>query len=187
MNYRHYYTTPKLDNDQSYYGSISDLPEVGVIHGSTIDDFEEHFHQAVDEYLRAQEAKKAKRGRHGLIWGIGVLGLLIVMAVTCPDKEKHVKAVSDTLSVLLNDQVNGDDDDWEMLGAMLGNKIVGAVLQNNMYVDNYVIFNIGKFSFNGEDNVVSIGMFNHVFTTSREKVRERAANNKEWQDFLDAF
>lgn len=185
MNYRHYYTTPKLDNDQSYYGSISDLPEVGIITGATIDEFEEHFHQAVDEYLRAQEAKKAKRGRHGLIWGLSILALLVVMAVTCPDKDKHTKAVADSLSVIFNDHVDADSDDWDMLGAMLGNKLVSALLQNNMYVDNYVIFNIGRLSFNGEDKAVSVGMFNHVFTSSREQVRKNLENNEELNDMLN--
>ena len=185
MNYRHYYTTPKLDNDQSYYGNISDLPEVGIIHGSTIDDFEEHFHQAVDEYLRAQEAKKAKRGRRGLIWGLGILALLVVMAVTCPDKDKHVKSVTDSLSVILNDQASGQEDDWEMLGAMLGNKVIGAVIQNNLYVDNYILFNIGRLSYDGEEKIVSVGAFNHVFTASRETVRKRASEDEDLNKLLD--
>lgn len=188
MEYRHYYCTPKPTfKGDGYYGTVSGIKNAKMIEAATVDEFEEEFHRYVDEYLREYEEKKGKKTRRTIVWCSVLAVLFISLIFTCPDKQKHVEALNSLTSSILNDQISEDSEGWEYLGAMLGNKLLGAVFDNNVYVDNYVIFSIGKMTFEGEDNIVSFGIFNHVFTKSREQVRKEAKENKELNEFFDSF
>ena len=174
MNYRHYYCSPKLsEKENCYFGTVKGIPGARPIEADTIEEFEELFHQVVDEALEVIEKKKAKRKTIGIVSFFAVAALLVVMAVTCPNKTKHTAAVSELASVILNDAASGDETGFAILGAMIGNKFIGAFIENNLYVDNYLLFNVGKFEYNGESNVVSVGAFNHVFTMSRDQLRKK--------------
>ena len=188
MNYRHYYCTPKPNfKGDGYFGTVSGIKNAKMIEAPSIDEFEEEFHRYVDEYIRECDEKKAKKTRKTIVWCSVLIVLFISLVFTCPDKQKHVEALNSLTSSVINDQIPEDSDGWEYLGAMLGNKIIGAVFDNNLYVDNYVLFSVGKMSFNGEDNTVSIGIFNHVFTKSREQVRKDAKDNPELNEFFNSF
>ena len=174
MNYRHYYCSPKYsEKEKSYFGTVKDLPGARPIEAETIEEFEELFHQVVDDALEVIEKKKAKRKTIGIVSFFAVATLLVVMAVTCPNKAKHTAAVSELASVILNDAASGAETGFAILGAMIGNKFIGAFIENNLYIDNYLLFNVGKFEYNGESNVVSVGAFNHVFTMSRDQLRKK--------------
>ena len=43
------------------------------------------------------------------------------------------------------------------------------IVKNNMEVDNYFLFSVGK----AGDNVVSVGVMNHVFTISKEELQKK--------------
>ena len=51
--------------------------------------------------------------------------------------------------------------------------IIKTVLNNYLIVDDYFLFSIGRFSYQGEETTVSFGAFGHVFTSSREKMKEK--------------
>lgn len=188
MNYRHFYCTPKPTfKGDGYFGTVSGIKNAKMIEAATIEEFEEEFHRVVDEYIRECDEKKSKKTRKTIVWCSVFVVLFLSLIFTCPDKQKHVEALNSLTSSILNDQISTDSDGWDYLGAMLGNKVLGAVFDNSLYVDNYVIFSVGKMTFDGEDSIVSLGIFNHVFTKSREQVRKDAKNNPEVQEFFDAF
>jgi len=187
MEYRRYYCTPKSNfKGDGYYGTVSGIKDAHMIEAKTIEEFEEEFHRFVDEYLREAEEKKSKRTRRAVVWAIILVGLFVTLIATCPDKAKHSDALKELTSSLINQKaVSSNSDDWEVLGAMIGNKLIGAVVDNNLYVDNYIIFSVGKMSFDGEENPVSFGIFNHVFTKSREQFKKDALDNPEISNALD--
>ena len=39
-------------------------------------------------------------------------------------------------------------------------------------VDDYVVCSVGKYSYDGKDQVVSVGAFGHVFTIPKEKLKQ---------------
>ena len=51
----------------------------------------------------------------------------------------------------------------------------GLFIDNMLMVDDYFICSIGTVSYGGETKVVSVGIFNHVFTASADKLAEEAA------------
>lgn len=187
MNYRHYYCNPKPNGDgNGYYGTISGLKGMNMVEAASIDEFEEEFHRIVDEHIRESEEKKSRKTRRTIVWAIVLVALFVGLITTCPDKQKHADALKELTSSLLNDEVStSGNDGWEYLGAMIGNKLIGAVVDNNLYVDNYVLFSIGKMSFDGEENTVSFGIFNHVFTKSREQFKKDAKENPDVSKAID--
>jgi len=175
MQYRHYYCIPKFsEKENCYCGPIANLPEANSTEAATVDQCEERFHQAVDEALDIIEKKKAKRRTGRIITAVTILALLVVMILTTPDRHKHTESLTEFASVILNDAAADDGIGCAVFGAMFGKKLIEAHLENSLYIDNYVLFNIGKFEFDGESSVVSVGLFNHVFTKSRDRFRKQA-------------
>lgn len=116
-----------------------------------------------------------------------IIALLVVMTVTCPKKADHITAVSDTLTGAIHDTGSDEDEDWRVIGSMLGNKVAGAVLESTMEVNNCIIFSIGKLKLDGNDKVVSVGLLNHVFTAPKEKLRLQATDDESLDDFLNGL
>ena len=50
----------------------------------------------------------------------------------------------------------------------------GANLFIDSYVEveNYGLVSIGRYTFNNHNNVISVGMFNHVFTMTKDDILE---------------
>ena len=173
MKYRNYYCTPKYsDGDKAYYGSVEGIPQIPTIEAESIDDFERLFHQAVDDYLD-KKARKHSSTNWGCLLTILVLICIVVAAIlTCPDKDKHTAAISDKVSSILNDELTEDADGFETLGVMLGNAIATPIIRNSVTVDDYVVCSVGKYNYQGKEQPVSIGAFGHVFTVSKERIKE---------------
>ena len=187
MRYRNYYCTPKYsDGDQTYYGDVEGAPEIPMIEAESIDDFERLFHQAVDVFLDRRRSARP-RTRWGLIVGILIIiGLLVAMVLTCPKKEQHVSVLNEKVSYLLSDTV-GTEDDFKILGAMLGSAISKQVLNMYLIVDDYVLFSVGRLEYKGKNNLLSVGAFGHIFTISNKELKRRVEQNKDSQEFLNRF
>lgn len=173
MNYRGYNCDPKYSEEEKmYYGYIEGLSEAGKISGATIDDFVRAFHLCVDSFLddRAVSKKKAKRSCWIVI--AVLVALVVTAALTCPDRKQHVQVISDRLSVLY-EGAEYDDDGSGVFGALLGGLLLSATIESMITVDDYFVFNVGKVTYEGEDRVMSIGAFGHVFALSREQIRQR--------------
>jgi len=187
MNYRHYYCTPKSnEKGDGFYGTIFGMKDSPLITAPSITDFEKEFHRITDQYILELEEQKTRRTRRFSTWFIIFAVLIVGMIVSCPDKRAHTDALKDMASILLNDKVStSKSNDWQYLGAMLGNNVIGAVIDNSLYVDNYFLFSIGRITFDGVENKVSFGIFNHVFTKSREDLKREAYDNPELRKALD--
>ena len=75
------------------------------------------------------------------------------MAVTCPSKDAHYKAVSE-----------------EYVGKNVASNLLRFYAMDKIVdVNNYVIFSIGKYKYNSDD-IVSVGVFGHVFTFTNDNL-----------------
>ena len=170
MKYKNYYCTPKYsEGDKTYYGEVQGVPGIPLIEAENLDD----------------RLTVKHRTRWGLIVTIlTILGVVIVMALTCPKKQQHVEVLSDRFSYILGDQI-GQDDDLSVLGTMIGSKIAKGIIDTFITVDDYVLFSVGHVRYDGEDYIVSIGAFGHVFTASKEQIKRRLEQNPEAQQFFN--
>ena len=103
-----------------------------------------------------------------------LLILVIISAtcvVTCPDKEAHTEALMDVLTDVMEEEM-GDEMTENALNLTISSMAIGLgkmIVKNNMEVDNYFLFSVGK----AGDNVVSVGVMNHVFTISKEELLKK--------------
>lgn len=113
-----------------------------------------------------------------------LLALLIVggvAVVTCPDKQAHKDAILTVVNENINDELsskdNGNNVVSNLLGglAAIGSHVSGRYLDNNLTVENHFIFSKGVLKNGKKSEVVSIGVFGHVFTGGKENVRKRVS------------
>ena len=173
MRYKDFYCLPKYsDGDKAYYGEVEGAPQIPMIEARNIDDFERLFHQAVDEFLDRKYRKRSHAKWVCLVAFLGVIGLIVAAILTCPKKDQHVTAISDRFTSVMNSQLTKDSDEYETLGVFLGNALAAPIIRNFISVDDYVVCSVGKISYQGEERTVSVGAFGHVFTVSKEIIKE---------------
>ena len=175
MKYRNYYCTPKFsDGEKTYYGDVEGVPEIAMIEAENLDDFERLFKQAVDDYLSGKSETKPRKHFGWVIAAIVAVALLGIAVVTCPDKQAHKDAILAGINEKLNENIQKNSKDGDegiaALGASLGTSISGWILDSGLTVDNKFVYSVGKFNTGKEIKKVSVGVFGHVFTFSKEDV-----------------
>ena len=106
------------------------------------------------------------------------LAVLLVVLVgvgvmTCPDKQAHKDAIMSVINEKINESVSTDssegDDGIALFASSLGSGIVGYVLDNRLTVKNHFVFSTGELKkLDGASERLSVGVFGHVFTFSKE-------------------
>lgn len=98
--------------------------------------------------------------------------LSLVCVVTCPDKDAHSEALMKLFNVAwqteLAEITTNENEGWMMLGSALGSGVAEYIIDKQLIVDNYFVCSIGRFNYDGEENIVSLGVLNHIFTKSEE-------------------
>lgn len=116
----------------------------------------------------------AKRSSKKLWIVIGILVLVVVlMIVTCPDKEDHKDAVTSELKEVVRSQTDFDADMMGLVGNMFTNGIVDIVVDNTLDVDNYGVCSVGRMSLGANTKTVSFGLLGHVFTFDAKDVEQQ--------------
>lgn len=107
-----------------------------------------------------------------------LLALLIlggICVATCPDKEAHSAALKDLVNQVITTELSGEEDaGLVMFGSMIGTGLGGLVIDNMLNVEDYLVCSIGTVTYDGETQVVSVGLLNHVFTIDEEKAAQIA-------------
>ena len=113
--------------------------------------------------------KKKSRLASAVKWLI-VIGLFVAAALTCPNKAKHVKVISERVGAAVTPSGSG------ILGGLLnvtGRGVSKFYLENTLIVDDFFFFSVGRIKdSNGSSDIVSFGIFGHIITSSSEQIRE---------------
>ena len=99
------------------------------------------------------------------VW-YALLIVAVICLVTCPDKDAHTEALTNMANDVIQKEVanTADGEGWAMLGSALGAGIANIAISTTLTVDNYFLFSVGRISWMGEEETVSVGILNHVFT-----------------------
>jgi hypothetical protein len=113
-----------------------------------------------------------------------VLLVAVLMVLTVPDKAKHKEAMMEAINEYVEEEAVDKLGDTVLarLGKGVIVKTVETVLNSKLKIDNYYLFNKTYVRLDGEDQMLSLGMFGHVFTFDKEMLREKleeAMNAKE--------
>jgi hypothetical protein len=113
-----------------------------------------------------------------------VLLVAVLMVLTVPDKAKHKEAMMEAINEYVEEEAVEKLGDTVLarLGKGVIVKTVETALNSKLKIDNYYLFNKTYVRLDGEDQMLSLGMFGHVFTFDKEMIREKleeAMNAKE--------
>jgi len=103
-----------------------------------------------------------------------LLAIVGVAVVTCPDKQAHKDAIMEVVNEKIMEEVGAQSEENPDLSgllngiASLGSHIGGWYLGGSLSVHNYFVCSIGSMTIDGEKHTVSVGVFGHVFTFSKE-------------------
>ena len=129
-------------------------------------------------------------------WLIAALILAILFATmvfTCPDRSDHEAAIQEVTKAWVGDKVDENLNGITGVGGVFGDLINKAikeltgfgtdkVISNYLDVKNYVICSVGRMAIGeGEEKMVSLGAFGHVFTFGKEDIE------KAWSKAMDDY
>ena len=129
-------------------------------------------------------------------WLIAALILVILFATmlfTCPSKADHEAAIQEVTKAWVGDKVDENLNGITGVGGVFGDLINKAikeltgfgtdkVITNYLDVKNYVICSVGRMAIGeGEEKMVSLGAFGHVFTFGKEDIE------KAWSKAMDDY
>ena len=117
-----------------------------------------------------------------VVFLIVFVAIALVGIITCPQKDAHTDALMKLVNVALDSELSRHADTKEemglaMLGSFIGSGIAEIVIDKKLLVDNYFVCSIGRIVFEGEEKIVSVGCFNHVFTMPEDKLKEELKNS----------
>jgi len=105
-----------------------------------------------------------------------VLLVAVLMALTKPDEQKHkekmMSAVKEFVDQEAEDRGFGNTV-LTRLGKNVVNQAINTALDVKLKFDDYIIFNKSYVRLDGEDQMLSLGMFGHVFTFDKEMLKEK--------------
>lgn len=113
-----------------------------------------------------------------------VLLVAVLMVLTVPDKAKHKEAMMEAINEYVEEEAVDKLGDTVLarLGKGVIVKTIETALNSKLKIENYYLFNKTYVRLDGEDQMLSLGMFGHVFTFDKEMLREKleeAMNAKE--------
>lgn len=113
-----------------------------------------------------------------------VLLVAVLMVLSVPDKAKHKEAMMEAINEYVEEEAVDKLGDTVLarLGKGVIVKTIETALNSKLKIENYYLFNKTYVRLDGEDEMLSLGMFGHVFTFDKEMLREKleeAMNAKE--------
>lgn len=112
---------------------------------------------------------------------LSIILIMIVIAgvciVSCPKHEEHSKALMKEINKAIenefsNNTYNENEKAVAFFTTTLCSGISEFIIERKLTVENYFLFSIGKITYDGETNIVSLGILNHVFTGLNEDIRD---------------
>ena len=102
-----------------------------------------------------------------------LLVAIVLSVVTCPDREEHKVAIKQKVNTAVNENINSNllDNDKTSLGSLIiylaGGPIISTlaltVFDSQLHYHNYFAFSTMSITIKGEEKIVSLGVFGHVF------------------------
>ncbi len=106
------------------------------------------------------------------------LGIIAVVAValmaTTPDRQQHVDTIKSVMTETVNAELRENNIDGPLgsIASAAATMAVDKYLSTNFLVRDHRFYSLGFIDYNNEFQMVSVGVFNHVYTLDEEQARE---------------
>ena len=134
--------------------------------------------------------------KKSFIFIIIIVALVVAMKFTVPPIEKHYEVAADKLALFVKDKVVEGDEFDEIIEQYVDKETVMQYLSQEevykpvlkymvetmLFLDDYFVCNVGKFTYEEEVYPLTLGLFGHVFVITdyydqmlevNEKMQER--------------
>ena len=132
--------------------------------------------------------KKSKSRLKFTIFLAVVLGIAVYMSISRPSEADHSAVMQERFEDVAYSYLGASRDG---LISFLVEPAVAKVMNSCFKVDNYVLVSLGRVvdptNPDAEPTTVSLGMFNHVFAPSAERIRKTIDETEEAQAVRDIF
>ena len=105
-----------------------------------------------------------------------ILLVAVLMTQMVPDKQAHKEGMMEAIQEFVDEEAEQrgfGDNVLTNLGKGVVMKTIETALNSKLKVDNYFICNTTHVRLKGEDKVLSLGIFGHVFTFDKKMLREK--------------
>jgi hypothetical protein len=106
---------------------------------------------------------------------IGIIAVIaIALMATTPDKQQHHDTIKEVLSRAVNAELRNNNIDGAVasIGSVFAMNAVDEFLNRSLLIRDHRFYNIGVIDYDGEFQMVSVGVFNHVYTFDENQARE---------------
>ena len=106
------------------------------------------------------------------------LGIIAVVAVvlmaTTPDRQQHVDTIKSVMTGAVNAELRENNIDGPLgsIASAAATMAVDKYLSTNFLVRDHRFYSLGFIDYNNEFQMVSVGVFNHVYALDEEQARE---------------
>ena len=108
-----------------------------------------------------------------------IIGLSAIAVVTCPKKQDHKDAIMNTLKELVAEELEKEKDslgdNYSLVSGLssIAENVLGWVFNESLMVKNHFIYSEGFIQEGGQLKRISVGVFGHVFTFSKEDLKKK--------------
>ena len=106
---------------------------------------------------------------------IGIIAAIaFALMATTPDKQQHHDTIKEVLSRAVNAELRDNNIDGAVasIGSVFAMNAVDEFLNRSLLIRDHRFYNIGVIDYDGEFQMVSVGVFNHVYTFDENQARE---------------
>ena len=106
---------------------------------------------------------------------LGIIAIIAVaLMVTTPDRQQHVDTIKSVMSGAVNAELreNNIDGPLASIASVAATTAVDRCLNTSFIVRDHRFYSLGFIDYNNEFQMVSVGVFNHVYTLNEDQARE---------------
>lgn len=107
---------------------------------------------------------------------VAVLLIAVIMTQTVPDKAAHKEAMMKAITEYVDEEVDESALGDNVLGRLskgVITKTIETALNMKLRVNNYYLWNTTYVRLQGKNQLLSVGVFGHVFTFDKQMLREK--------------
>ncbi len=119
-----------------------------------------------------------KPKKRNLTWVVVLCVLAVIALLVCtkPSRDSHLEAIDAACYDYLSESV-----DSSLIGGLPGiadgakslmNTFINTAIEQHFELHDYFLWNVGKFTYNGREKTVSVGILGHVFTFDKEDLAD---------------
>lgn len=106
---------------------------------------------------------------------LGIIAIIaLALMATTPDRQQHVDTIKSVMTGAVNAELreNNIDGPIASIASVAATTAVDRYLNTSFVVRDHRFYSLGFIDYNNEFQMVSVGIFNHVYTLNEDQARE---------------